>query len=103
MKDLFPDLEISRHVWLAVRFPFHAGKQNEKIGYLTEDAPGGAGLKIGSAKIVVKALQASAFGEVLALRFADAGQDIEVRGEPSVVLGEQMDNELARVVGTRSH
>src|SRR6266851_10239729 len=101
-KDLLPDLEISRDVRFAVLLPLDAGKQHKKVGALPEDTSRRGGLKIGAAKIFVKTLQASAFGEVLTLRLTDAGQDIEVRSQPAVILGEQAGNELARVVRTRS-
>src|SRR6266550_2878794 len=97
-KDLFPDLEISRDVRFAVLLPLDAGKQNQKVGGLPEETSRRSGLKIVAAKVFVKPLQASAFGQVLALRLADTGQDIEIRGQPAIVLGEQAGNELAGIV-----
>src|SRR5260370_3190288 len=88
-KNRFPNFEISGDVGFAVLLPLDAGEQNEKVGGLAEDTPGRAGFKIVSAKVFVKTLQAGALGEVLALGRADSGQDIEVRGEPAGVLGEE--------------
>ena len=100
--DLFPDFEISGDVRFAVLLPFDTSEEDEKVGGLAEDSSGGGGLKVGSAEVVVEALQASAFGEMLALRLADAGEDVEVCGEPAVVFGEEMGNELAGIVGAGS-
>ena len=70
-------------------FPLETGEEDEKIGSLAEDAAGGGRLKVVSAEVFVEALQAAFFGEVFALRFADAGEDVVVAGEPSIIFGEQ--------------
>src|ERR1700727_975005 len=101
-KDLFPDLEISRNMRIAIGFPFEAGKQNEEVGALTEYPSGRGGLKIGSAKIFIEALEAAFFCEVVALRVGDAGQDIEVGSEPAVIFGKQAGNEVSGVFGASS-
>ena len=82
---------------------FTSLRATQKVGGLPEDASGGCGFKIVSAEVFVEALQASAFGEMLALRLADARQDVEVCGKPAIVFRKETGNEFARVVGAGSH
>ena len=74
-------------------------KRTRRSGGLAEDSAGGRRLEVGAAEVVVEALQAAVFEEVLALGLVDAGEDIEVDGEPAVVFGEEMGDELTGVVG----
>src|SRR5580692_2348911 len=87
----------------AVSLPLDAGEQDKEIGTLSKHTSRCWGLEVRAAKVVVEALQAPAFGEVLPLRLADTRQDIEVRSQPSIVFSKQPGNELAWVVGACSH
>ena len=101
-KDLLPDIEISGDVGSPFGSHWTRVKRTRRSGAWRKTPLVAAGSMIGAAEVFVEALQASAFGEVLALRLADAGQDIEVCGEPAVVLGEETGNELAGIVGACS-
>ncbi len=102
MEDVAPCLEVSGNVGLTVGFPFEASKEDEQLGSLTEDSAGGRRKEVGSAEVVVEALEASVFEEVLALGVADAGEDVEVDGQPAIVFGEEVGDELTWVFGAGS-
>ncbi len=101
-QDLFPDVEISGDVGIAVGLPLEAGEEDEEVGGLAEDAAGRGGFKIVSAEVAVEALQTPFIGEVFALRFGDARENVVVGGEPSVVFGEQVNDEFTGIVGAGS-
>ncbi len=102
-ENLPPGIEIPRNVGIAVGLPTDTSYQKHEAGVRAKHA--GCGVRGGvlSAKRFVVAAQLANFGEMRLLKRVDAGQGVEVSGQPAVVLSEQARDELRRNVRGRAY